>query len=173
MHPAAAFYCAWAAALDGTERAEHLVGEHRDSQVELGCEQLAERALSAGHFALERRGERAITAEAEASRLGRELREFLADVRMRPRGHAFEVDFLGEVEQFADRTFHRMPGAARHTLVQQGWDRNLPCGVQLADQIFLGHAHVLVEDLVESRVAGYLDQRTDGDSGAMHIDEQV
>src|SRR5580704_1546021 len=102
MHPAAAFDCAEATALDVGERTEHLVSEHRDPQVQLGSKQLAEGTLRAGHLALELCRQRAVARQPQASCLDRELRELLAYVRMLPRGFALELHFLREVEQLTN-----------------------------------------------------------------------
>src|SRR6266851_2327907 len=173
LHPAAAFDRAHRTLVEGSIRTQKLVRKQRDAQVKLGREEFAERTFRAGNLALELRAQRAIAAQAGASRLDYELRQLLANVRMLVRGHPLELDVLREFEQFGDRALDRMPRAAREPLVHQGRDRHLPSLVYLADEIFPGHAHVVVKDLVEARVAGDLDQRAHSDSRALHVDEKI
>ena len=92
---------------------------------------------------------------------------------MLPRGLALEIHFLREVEQLANRAFHRMPRAAGNALVHERGDRHLPSRVQIADQVFLRYANVVVKDFVKPSVARDLDERTHRDSRTVHVDQQV
>jgi len=140
MHPAAAFDCAEAAAFDVGERAEHLVGEHRDSKVQSVANSLPNELSAPGTLPLSCADSGAVARQPEASRLDRELRELLdvhkdASMRARPGNRP-----SSRARAALDRALHRMPRAAGNALVHERRDRYLPSGVQIADQVFLGHA---------------------------------
>src|SRR5579872_1177759 len=92
---------------------------------------------------------------------------------MLARGHPLELDRPGQFNQLVDGPFDRMARAARGSLPHQGRDRHLPSLVDLADQVFLGPADVVIEDFVETGLAGYLPERAHRDAGAFHIDQQI
>ena len=79
---------------------------------------------------------------------------------------------LRQRRQLAHLSHHPAVMAARALEHQRG-DRDLPSLVLLPDDIFLGYADVLEEDLVETALAGHLGQRPHRDAGRFHVDQQV
>src|SRR5207302_7391979 len=112
-------------------------GEHRDSQIQLGREQLAERAFRPRHAPLELCRERSVSAKPQAPRLRSELREPLTHVRMLMSTHSVEGHLLRQFDQLVDRAFHRMARAAADAFEHQRGDRYLPSRIEISDQVFL------------------------------------
>ena len=76
-------------------------------------------------------------------------------------------------DQFIDGAFNGMTRAAGDTFIHQCRNGDLPALIQFADQIFSRHPHVVVEDFVEIGIAGDLYERTNGNTGRLHIDQQI
>jgi hypothetical protein len=63
--------------------------------------------------------------------------------------------------------------AAAAPLVHERRDRDLPALVERPDEVRLRHGDVVEEDLVEVPVAVHEHERTDGDPGRSHVEQQV
>ena len=61
----------------------------------------------------------------------------------------------------------------RAPLVRQRRVRDRPPVVQPADEVVVGHEHVVEEHLVELGLAGDLHERPDLDARRRHVDDQV
>ena len=80
---------------------------------------------------------------------------------------------FGQRQQPVEALLAAAGGAEHVALVKERGVGDDPSFVELGDQVFARHADVVEEDFVEAAIAGHLDQRTHGDSGRAHIDEDV
>src|SRR5208337_5570532 len=127
--------------------------------VKLAAAQLEHRALGPRWQTLEPPRQLPKARVAQRSRLARETSQLLAHAGVFPRRVSVAADRLGQLDQLLDLAHQVAPAADSGPFEHQRGDGDLPSLVFLADKILLRHLHVLEEDLVEIRVAGYLHER--------------
>ena len=103
--------------------------------------------------------------------LDERLRERVGDlhvVELALRGG--ELPELVEVHLVHDLLLER---ERRAPLVRERRVRHRPAVVQRADELIVGHVHLVEEHLVEFRVAGELHERPHLDARRLHVDDEV
>ena len=115
--------------------------------------------------------QRAPVVQAQHPQLDERLREPVGDLDVVE--HAAlggELPQLVEVHLVDDLLLERERGAA---LVRERRVRDRPSVVQPADEMVVGHEHLVEEHLVELGVAGDLHERPHLDAGRLHVDDEV
>src|SRR5581483_8791947 len=103
----------------------------------------------------------------------RELGKMLAYVVVRGSTGAVQLNTLGDFDQLRQDDFAAANGLANaEALMHQGRNQHLPSLIQRSQQVFLGNAYLLEENLVEFSIPADLAQGLYGHARTMHIHQQ-
>src|ERR1700722_15525493 len=165
---------AWIAAQQLTIWAEQLLRDLLEPLVELAPENLLNRTLRARHACSGNAAECPHLVEAHDFDLRAALRELLSDKRILRSGLPVALDASRKFNQTRDRALeYEMQASAVGTpLVHQRAHGHIPSVVYLAENVLSWNANVAKENLVEFGFASHLSQRTNLNSGRLHIDEE-
>jgi hypothetical protein len=153
--------------------AEQIHANLRHALRELARKSLQGRGFGTGHlFVVDRRGN-AVRDGAGDIDLDRHLGELLPDEGILRQRLAIALRLLGIVDEvFQDALgVHRALDASAFERQRRGG--HVPAAILLTQEAGPWHPDIVEEDLVEVMPTGHVDQRLDGDPGALHIDEEV
>ena len=115
--------------------------------------------------------ERAPVVQPQHAQLDERLRERVGDLDVVEQpALGRELPELVEVHLVHDLLLERERGAA---LVRERRVGDRPSVVQRADELIVGHEHLVEEHLVELGVAGDLHERPHLDAGRLHVDDEI
>src|SRR4051812_47710005 len=138
--------------------------------VRVGPEPLDQRPLGARLAVLLDVGQALPGQKPDRLRAHVQLRERVGDDRVLELARAARLDDE-VVEQLAQTRLEREPEAG--ALVHERRQGDLPPVADATDDVGVGDAHLLEEELVELRLARDLAQRPDGHAGLLHVHEEV
>src|SRR5215211_637364 len=145
--------------------AEHLHARAGDALAQLRAVELGHARLIVGDFARRLHARDAVGDDRPNFQLDGAVRQGEARLRVALPEVAAA---LGQVHDLLERAPAAGVGLDAAALEVQRHRDLVPAAVLLADEVLLGDAHVVEEDLVEAVLAGHVDQRPHGDARRVH-----
>ena len=78
-----------------------------------------------------------------------------------------------QVIQLGQERLHTVVTAGGHPFKHQGGNRYHPAAIFFANQVRFGHSDIFKKNLVKLGIAVHLDERSNGNAGAVHINQQI